>query len=147
MPRLPGVVVFGASLAILLLAQSPRARAEEKPANTVQEMLAKLKRCWRPPALPRSNPGMELTVLVSFTRHGEIFGHPKIVHESPDASDDDRLQYRLALKKTLESCTPMSLTEGLGDAVAGRPFRIRFDGRKRTPKPTERTTWLIPKIL
>jgi hypothetical protein len=147
MPRLPGVVVFGASLAILLLARSPCARAEETPANTVQEMVAKLKQCWKPPALSRSSPGMELTVMVSFTRHGAIFGHPRIVHESPDASDDDRLQYRLALMKTLESCTPVSLTGGLGDAVAGRPFRIRFDGRKRTPKPTERTTWLIPKIL
>jgi hypothetical protein len=147
MPRLRGMVVFGAPLAILLLVESSCARAEENPANTVQEMIAKLKQCWKPPALPRSSLGMELTVLVSFTRHGEIFGHPKIVHESPDARDDDRLQYRLALMKTLESCTPMSLTDGLGDAVAGRPFRIRFDGRKRTPKPTERTTWLIPKIL
>lgn len=147
MPRLPGVVVFSASLAILLLAQPRPASAEENPANTVQEMFARLKRCWRPPALPRSNPGMELTVLVSFTRNGKIFGHPKIVYESPDASDDDRLQYRIALMKTLESCTPMSFTEGLGDAVAGRPFRIRFDGRKRPPKPVERTTWLIPRTL
>ena len=146
MPRLPCVVVFAASLAILLLAKPSCASAGDNPANTIQEMLAKLKQCWKPPVLPRASAGMELTVQVSFTRYGAILGRPKIVHET-DASDDDRLQYRLALMKTLESCTPMSFTEGLGDAIAGRPFRIRFDGRKRPTKPTERTTWLIPKIL
>ena len=146
MRRLPYAVVFAASLAILLLARPSCASAGDSPANTIQEMLAKLKQCWKPPVLPRSSPGMELTVLVSFTRYGTILGRPKIVHET-EASNDDRLQYRLALMKTLESCTPMSFTEGLGDAIAGRPFRIRFDGRKRPPKPTERTTWLIPKIL
>ncbi len=117
-------------------------------ANTLQEIFDKLKHCWKPPRLPPSHAGMQVTVLVSFTRNGEILGHPRITYESPDATDDDRLQYRVAVMNTLQACTPMPFTDGLGNAVAGRPFTVRFDDRRRKPKPTERQAWLRPpKIL
>jgi len=141
------LVVFAVSLAIWFLAPVRHSRAEHLPANTIQEMFGKLKRCWKPPVLRRSHPGMDLTVLVSFTRGGEIFGHPRIIYESPDATNDDRIQYRLAVMETLQRCTPMSFTEGLGNAIAGRPFRLRFDDRRRQPKPVERRAWLTTKIL
>ena len=34
---------------------------------------------------------MQITVLVSFKRNGDILGHPRITYESDDASDNDRL--------------------------------------------------------
>jgi hypothetical protein len=148
MLRERSLVVFAVLFAISLLALGTKARAEEAQTNTIQEMFEKLKQCWKPPRLPPSHAGMEVTVLFSFTRSGEILGHPRITYESPDATDDDRLQYRIAVMKTLEACTPMPFTDGLGNAVAGRPFTVRFDDRRHKPKPTERQTWLRPpKIL
>src|SRR5262249_54298456 len=142
------LVVFAALLAISVLTPVMQLHAEEAQANTLQEIFEKLKHCWKPPKLPASHPGLQVTVLVSFTRKGEILGHPRITYESPDATDDDRLQYRVAVMNTLQACTPMPFTDSLGNAVAGRPFTVRFDDRRRKPKPTERQAWLKPqKIL
>jgi hypothetical protein len=138
MQRKPTSIVFAALLAISVLAPDTHARAEEAPANTLQEIFEKLKHCWKGPKLPPSHAGMQVTVLVSFTRSGEILGHPRITYESPNATDDDRLQYRIAVMNTLQACTPMPFTDSLGNAVAGRPFTVRFDDRRRKPKPTER---------
>jgi hypothetical protein len=74
-------------------------------------------------------------------------GHPRITHESEQASDHDRLQYRIAVMEMLQRCTPLPFTEALGGAIAGRPFVVPFRMRKSPPKPTERRAWLTPKIL
>jgi hypothetical protein len=148
MLRKPSPIVFAALFAISILMPGSEARAEEAPANTLHEISDKLNHCWKPPRLSPSNPGMQVTVLFSFTRNGQILGHPRITYESPNATDDDRLQYRIAVMNMLQACTPMSFTDALGNAVAGRPFTKRFDDRRRKPKPTERQAWLKPpKIL
>jgi hypothetical protein len=144
MLRKPSPILFAASLAISILAPGSEACAEEAPANTLHEIFDKLKHCWKSPRLPASHAGMQVTVLVSFTRNGEILGHPRITYESPNATDGDRLQYRIAVMNTLQACTPMPFTDSLGNAVAGRPFTVRFDDRRRKPKPTERQAWLKP---
>ena len=90
---------------------------------------------------------MQITVLVSFRRDGSIFGQPKITFESPEASDADRLAYRVAVMETLQRCTPMPFTEAMGGAVAGRPFAVQFRNRKLSPPPIEKRAWLTPKIL
>ena len=89
---------------------------------------------------------MEITAIVSFTRDGNILGRPKITYESEQASNNDRLEYRIAVMETLQRCTPMPFTEGMGGAVAGHPFAIRFQTRKRPP-PTEKRAWLTTTIL
>ncbi len=73
---------------------------------------------------------MQIGFLVSFTKTGDIFGKPKITYESEYASDNDRLLYRTALVEALQRCTPMPFTDGLGDAVAGRPLRMTIDNRR-----------------
>ena len=91
---------------------------------------------------------MDITVIVSFNREGAILGHPRITHESENASDNDRLKYRVAVMETLQRCTPLPFTEALGGAIAGRPFAIPFRARKKLPpKPTEHRAWLTQKIL
>ena len=89
---------------------------------------------------------MDITVIVSFNREGHILGRPRITYESEQASDNDRLQYRVAVMEALQRCTPLPFTEALGGAVAGRPFAIPFRTRKSPPKPAERQAWLAPKI-
>jgi hypothetical protein len=132
--------------AAALLWLAPAAHAQAEPLDTIKEVFAKLYSCWRPPPAARANP-MDITVIVSFNREGAILGQPRITYESANAGDNDRIAYRIAVMETLQRCAPLPFTEGLGGAVAGRPFAVTFRSRKRPPKPEEKRAWLIPKIL
>ena len=131
---------------LLWLALTVSAPAESQQLDTIKDVVVRIHRCWRPPLLSQANP-MDITVIVSFNREGAILGHPKITYESEQASDNDRLQYRIAVMETLQRCTPLPFTEGLGGAVAGRPFAIPFRTRKSPPKTEEKRAWLSPKTL
>ena len=109
-------------------------------------MFERLFSCWRPPPPSKANPE-NVTVIVTFDRTGHIFGQPKITYESDQANDNDRLLYRIAVMETLQRCTPMPFTDGMGGAVAGRPFAIQFRNLNPPPKPVEKRVWLTPKIL
>ena len=120
--------------------------AQAQPLDTIKDVFARLDSCWQPPPASRANP-MDITVIVSFNRTGAILGQPRITYESANASDSDRLAYRIAVMETLQRCAPLPFTEGLGGAVAGRPLAVTFRTRKRPPKPEEKRAWLIQKIL
>ena len=111
-------------------------------------MFARLSACWKPPAPSRAKPGIDITVMVSFNRAGEILGHPRITYQSEQADDNDRLMYRIAVMETLQRCTPMPFTEGMAGAIAGQPIKVRFhNGKPSPPQPLEKRAWLTPKIL
>lgn len=140
-PALGTAVAAGAIIATLAIggnafAQEPNQKPGEakKPAaplNTIAEVFAALDACWVPPALDQARAGMQITVLVSFKRDGEILGKPRITYETPNASDDERQSYRVAMAQALRRCTPLPFTDALGNALAGRPLTLRFiDNRK-----------------
>ena len=130
--------------AVLLLMSSGGARGEPGQIDNIREAFAKFQTCWKPPPALQANP-IDITVIVSFNRAGAIIGHPRISYESEQATDNDRLMYRIAVMEALQRCTPMPFTEGMAGAVAGRLFRVQFQNRKRPP--VEKRAWLIPKIL
>jgi hypothetical protein len=130
-----------------LLLSSTCAQAQPEQVNTIRDVFAKLKTCWKPPPASLANPGIDITVIVSFNRKGDILGHPRITYESEQATDNDRLMYRIAVMEALQRCTPMPFSEGMAGAVAGRPFAVQFQNRKRSPQPAEKRAWLTPKIL
>jgi hypothetical protein len=141
-----GRQTFVWSAAALLFCLSGSAGlTEPKQVDNIRDIVAKLKTCWRPPPASRANP-IDITVIVSFNRAGEIFGHPRITYESESATENDRLIYRVTVMEALQRCTPMPFTEGMAGAVAGRPIAIKFNVRKPPPQP-EKRAWLIPKIL
>jgi hypothetical protein len=134
-----------AGLASVALACGAPARAEDSKVDNIKQVFERLSRCWRPPTAATTRP-IDITVIVSFTRFGQILGHPKITYEAADATDDDRLAYRVAVMETLQRCTPMPFTEAMGGAVAGHPFTVRFRQNPPPPQP-EKRAWLSPKIL
>jgi hypothetical protein len=142
-----GLMVLLAALMLVLPAHVNTASAQAGAVSTLEGMFERLKECWRGPQLPRGHPGMQITVLFSFKRDGELLGRPRITFETPGASEADSIAYRTAVMETLQRCSPMPFSGGLGDAVAGRPFRVRFDDRRNQPKPVERKAWLSPRIL
>jgi hypothetical protein len=146
MPHHVPRALTAASLLVLCIG-CDGAAADATGMATLQDMFLGLQRCWRPPALPQGDPGMQITVMVSFRRNGEIFGKPRITFESSEATNAERIIYRTAVMDTLQHCTPLPFTEGLGDAVAGRPFTLRFDDRRNHTKPKEKQAWLITKTF
>ena len=132
--------------AALLLMSSTCVQAQPAQVDNIRDVFAKLRTCWKPPPASRANP-IDITVVVSFNRAGQILGHPRITYESEQATDNDRLEYRIAVMEALQRCTPMPFTEGMAGAIAGRPFAIQFHNRKPPPQPVEKRAWLIPKIL
>ena len=122
-------------------------QAEPVQVNTIRDVFARLSTCWKPPPASRASPGIDITVIVSFNRNGKILGQPKVTYESEQATDNDRLMYRIAVMEALQRCTPMPFTEAMAGAVAGRPFAVQFHNRKPPPKPVEKRAWLTPKIL
>jgi hypothetical protein len=137
---------IGFAAALLVCLYAPAGQAQPAQVNTIQDVVAKLRTCWKPPPRSRANPGIDITVVVSFNRAGDILGHPKITYESEQATDNDRLMYRIAVMEALQRCTPMPFTEAMAGATAGRPFAVQFRNRKPPPQP-EKRAWLTPKIL
>jgi hypothetical protein len=143
---LSAVLLLQATLTCEALAQDHRNETGDRaPAqvNTIRDVFEKLVGCWKPPPPSRAHP-MDITVLVSFNRSGAIMGHPRITFESPKATDDDRLAYRVAVMEALQRCSPMPFTETMAAAVAGHPFTIQF---RNHFKPQEKQAWLSPKTL
>lgn len=124
-------------VAAMLLLGVPRAAAEGAQVNTIQDIFRHLRTCWRPPSPAKARP-LDITVVVSFNRAGNILGHPRITYESAEASDNDRLQYRIAVMEALQRCTPVPFTDAMAGAAAGRPFAIQFRNRKTSPPTQER---------
>jgi hypothetical protein len=138
----------GFAATLLLMASISTAQAQSGQVDNIKEAFARLRTCWRPPPPSRANPDVEITVIVSFTRDGNILGRPKITYESENATDNDRIEYRIAVMETLQRCTPMPFTDAMGGAVAGRPFAIRFvPRRKPPPQPIEKRAWLTTTTL
>ena len=123
--------------AVLLLSSVSGTFAEDAKVNTIADISRHLQTCWKPPSPAKARP-LDITVVVSFDRAGNILGRPRITYESADASDNDRLQYRIAVMETLQRCTPLPFTDAMAGAAAGRPFAIPIRKRKTSPPTQER---------
>jgi hypothetical protein len=98
--------------------------------GTIRAVFTALRSCWVPPAREESRPGTQLAVRLSFKRSGELFGKPRMTYVTPGLPDDVRQAYWDAIEAAVERCTPLAFTTGLGGALAGRPFAIRFVDRR-----------------
>ena len=126
--------IAGEALAIAALSASAVAQKAQAPINTLTDLEAALQACWVPPPMEQSRPGMQITVLMSFKRNGELFGEPRIIFQSREASEAERSAYRIAVTQTLKRCASLPFTEALGNTVAGQPFTVTFvDDREQTP--------------
>jgi len=119
---------------IAALSTSAAAQKAQAPIATVTDLEAALLACWVPPPMEQSRPGMQITVLMSFKRNGELFAEPRIVFQSGEASEAERSAYRIAVAQALKRCASLPFTEAFGNAVAGQPFTMTFiDDREQPP--------------
>jgi hypothetical protein len=65
-----------------------------------------------------------------------------LTYATPDVAKDVRDTYLKSINSSLDGCTPLTFTKGLGDAIAGRPIMIRYvDNRPldKAPEPGQQT--------
>jgi hypothetical protein len=99
--------------------------------DTLGQLFAALRACWTPPLVDDARPGMEVSIRLSFDRGGNILGEPRFTYTTHGVTQEQRNTYRRAVVDSLNRCTPLPLSAGLGGAIAGRPLSIRFiDNRK-----------------
>jgi hypothetical protein len=96
--------------------------------NTLKDIGLALGLCWLahlpPPAQAR--PGMRVTVMLTFTRSGEILGEPRFTFVTPEAAPETRALYQRVAVAAIDTCVPLPFSEKLGNAVAGRPNIFPF---------------------
>ena len=142
-------LVLGACAAIAMMATSPgrageaawatggplwpvqdNGTAPRRPPvlNTLNDIGLALSICWSvhlpPPAQAR--PGMRVTVMLTFTKSGEILGEPRFTFVTREASPETRALYQRVAVAAIDTCTPLPFSERLGNAVAGRPNIFPF---------------------
>jgi len=108
--------------------------SEVKPLDSIRAMYAALRTCWVPPSKDSARHGMEYTIRFAFKRDGEIIAPPRVTYASHDAPVDVSDVYRDAVNAALARCTPLHFSDGMGEAVAGRPIAIRFVDKRSTEK-------------
>jgi hypothetical protein len=109
------------------------APAADHKLHTIRAMFDALRACWVPPPQDEARPGMQMSVRFAFKRSGDIMATPRVTYVSLGAPPEAREVYRHAITATLERCTPLPFSDGLGGAVAGRPIAIRFVDNRVQP--------------
>ncbi|MEA2997836.1 MAG: hypothetical protein QOG74_3385 [Alphaproteobacteria bacterium] len=96
--------------------------------NTLKDIGLALGICWTAhlPPPEQARPGMRVTVMLTFTRSGEILGEPRFTFVTPEAAPETRALYQRVAVDAIGTCTPLPFSEGLGNAVAGRPNIFPF---------------------
>ena len=98
------------------------------PLNTMRDMGLALDICWiaNLPPIEQARPGMNVTVMLTFTRSGALQGEPRFTYVTREASAETKALYQRAAVAAINACTPLPFTDALGNAVAGRPHTKTF---------------------
>jgi hypothetical protein len=124
-------------LVLLALGATPVPAQDATPARppatleTIKDVQDAIKKCWVWPAAADISTGMDITIMLSFRRNGEIFGG-RVTYQTPNVSEQEHALYAAALAATIKRCSPLPLSDSLGGAIAGRLFSFHFiDHRKQ----------------
>lgn len=124
---------FGEDLRLTLGTSAVKdAKRPEGDLNTLRDLFAALRACWKPPGAENARRGMQMSMRFSFNRAGKLIGAPQVTYATPDVPRVTRDLYRDALAQSLQDCTPLTFSKGLGGAIAGRPIAIRIIDDRQT---------------
>ena len=99
--------------------------AQPAPAANFHDLGRALYSCFR---APEHSAGSQMTLRFSFTRNGDVLGKPAVTFSKLVGSSSDQEAFVQAVFGAVKACTPVSLSPGFGNALAGQPITIRFVG-------------------
>ena len=134
---------YGQNLQLTIqTAPSPAEAAKyQKPdhdLDSIGDLFAALRSCWTPPPAETAREGMQMSVRFSFKRTGEIIATPRLTFSTSGITAETRTTYLKAINASLAACAPLTFTEGLGGALAGRPIAIRYVDNRDLGKQAEK---------
>jgi hypothetical protein len=107
-------------------ARHAEAPLSDKSIDTIRDMFAALRACWKPPVENEARAGTEMSVRFAFKRTGEIISTPRVSYTTGGTEPEIKQVYRRSITEALERCAPLPFSKGMGGAIAGRPIAIRF---------------------
>jgi hypothetical protein len=118
-------------------ATEPPAAAAPAPLpqklNTIRDVFGALRACFAASPFGDNSQDLAATIRFSFTRDGHILGEPRFTYVQAGISAGAKQSFEQAIGHALLSCAPFSFTDGLGGALAGRPFSIRIVKPAKAP--------------
>jgi hypothetical protein len=116
---------------------APKYQKPDHDLGTIGDLFAALRACWSPPPADAAREGMQMSVKFSFKRSGEIIAAPRLTYATPGVPAELRDTYLKAINASLDGCTPLTFTKGLGGAIAGRPIMIRYVDNRTLQKQSD----------
>src|SRR5438132_2318241 len=103
---------IGQNLQLTIQSVPPRddAAKYQKPdhdLDNIGDLFAALRSCWSPPPPDDAREGMQMSVLFSFRRSGEIISTPRVTFSTREAPQQTRDLYRNAIQASLNACVPL----------------------------------------
>ena len=108
--------------ALAYLVASP-IEVKSAPANSLPDLWRELSSCVEAPS---DSAGSELTIAFALKRVGSLLGKPRITYSHLLGDADAQHAFVAGAIGALAKCLPISITDDLGGAIAGRPFSIRI---------------------
>jgi hypothetical protein len=105
---------------------APSGAQSERLLTRLDEVAPTLTACWRPPTGLRMLEAVEVTARFSIRRDGSLIGTPRVTFASGEVALQARELLTQSAVEAIRACTPLRISPGLGQAIAGRPFAIRF---------------------
>lgn len=103
------------------------------PARPVTARLDKIRdvgpyltACWHAPGRGSGRGVRQVTLRTGFKRNGALIGPPRMTFSDPPRTSDVQRAFVAGSIAAFQRCTPLPLTIGFGNAIAGVPFAIRF---------------------
>jgi hypothetical protein len=115
-------------LGVALLVQRP-VSAAAAPANSLRELGAELSACLPP---SDASEDRELTIVLSLKRDGALLGKPRISYSKLPGDPEVERRFGETVERALNHCFPISITDALGGAIAGRPIPFRIIWRRKS---------------
>jgi hypothetical protein len=115
------------AIAFSLLAGAP-SESPAAPANSLKALWRQLGACLQAPS---SAEGSEITIVFALKRDGSLLGTPRITHSRLVGDIDAQRAFVGDALKAFAKCLPLSVSDGLGGAVAGRLFSIRIRAQSK----------------
>ncbi|SFK15698.1 hypothetical protein SAMN04488498_10341 [Mesorhizobium albiziae] len=75
---------------------------------------------------------MEITLVFSLRRDGTLIGKPKVTWTKLAGDTVLQRAFVQSVLAALDKALPLPFTDSMGNAIAGRPFALRFAARTPT---------------